>query len=88
MEWKPIETAPRDGTEVLLWRADAGVFLGRWTCPNDFLTDAEIERLDLSEECAEDPGWFFADFVSGDRCDGDLAPTLWMPLPPPPETDK
>jgi hypothetical protein len=26
MQWRPIETAPRDGTEFLAYRPDAGVF--------------------------------------------------------------
>jgi len=26
MQWRPIETAPRDGTEFIAYRPDAGVF--------------------------------------------------------------
>lgn len=51
----------------------------RWIAPCDFLTDREIEGMDLTTSETED--WFFADFVSGGRLDGDLAPTHWHPLP-------
>lgn len=80
--WRPIETAPVDGTEVLAWRADCGVLLVRYTSPEAFLSEQELERLAEEDSCAE--GWFCADFVAGCRLDGGEIPTHWMPLPLPP----
>ena len=70
--WLPIETAPKDGTRVLLtgWWEDDPTSGHRWTC--DGFWD------DLTEEWFEHP----------DRVptDGALVPpTHWLPLPPPPE---
>lgn len=72
-EWQPIETAPRDGTEILGFRPDQGVFIFRWAETSDF------DSTDPGEEWSEDWwhdlwGWM----------EGDLQPTHWMPLPPPP----
>lgn len=82
MNWQPIASAPKDGTEILAWRADCGIVLVRWTCMDDFCTESEIEKV--SEEDAMQRDWFFADFVSGGRLEGEEVPTHWMPLPPPP----
>jgi hypothetical protein len=81
MEWQPIETAPKDGTEILVWREDQGIFLARWTAPCEFLTDAECEKMG---DAADQEDWFAADFVWGYRVEGDLLPTKWRPLPEPP----
>jgi hypothetical protein len=78
-EWQPIDTAPQDATEVLLWREDAGVLLGRWTCPEDFCTDKELAGLSVEDQ--ELYGWFYADFLEGGRLDDIDMPTHWMPLP-------
>lgn len=80
--WQPIETAPKDGTEVLAWREDAGIFLARWTSPEEFCTSDELEALSEADAAQED--WFAADFVQGSRLDDGLVPTHWMPLPDPP----
>jgi len=82
MEWQPIETAPKDGTEILGWRDDCGIMLMRWVCPVDFMTCRELDGLD--DESAEAEDWFCADFVAGFRLDEYLAPTHWTPLPQPP----
>ncbi len=85
--WRPISEAPKDGTELLGWRKDAGTLLIRWTAPAYFLNDRELETL--SEESAITEGWFFADFVQGDRLqDGGETPTHFRPLPPPPESNE
>ena len=87
--WQPIETAPRDGSEVLVWRADCGILLARWTAPIDFMTTTELEAAsDGNDDWMEEPDWFCADFVSGSRLDGTEAPTHWRPLPAPPAIDQ
>ncbi len=80
--WQPIETAPKDGAEVLGYREDCGVLLMRWCALADFLTDAELAELD--EETAFAADWFYADFLHGGRLEGEEAPTHWRPLPAPP----
>lgn len=84
-DWQPIETAPKDGTEVLLWRRDSGVFLGRWIAPEEFMNEVEMNQalLDGEEDRAESD-WFYADFLYGGRVT-DGTPTHWMPLPEPPK---
>jgi hypothetical protein len=72
--WRPIETAPRDGTEVYLWSPDAGdggeAFTGYW------------------QDCEDYPGggaWWSR---PTDPFNIDSDPTRWRPLPPPPEPSK
>jgi hypothetical protein len=79
MNWQPIETAPKDGTEILGYRSDAGIMIIRWTSPAEFLTDRELETLDEEDALQED--WFYADFIAGGRLEYDEVPTHWAPLP-------
>jgi hypothetical protein len=85
MNWKPIQTAPRDGTEILGWREDCGALLIRWIAPSGFLSESEMWSLDESSRYAE--GWFCADFAQATRMEGDFVPTHWQPLPEGPYAD-
>jgi len=67
--WRDFSTAPKDGTEVQVYRVDAGVFTAHFTSP------ASMGASDDEEEC-----WFT---TGGDDLTGDL-PTLWKPLSAPP----
>jgi hypothetical protein len=78
-DWQPIETAPKDGTEILAWRKDCGILLIRWDAPINFCRESECESI--GEEAAEAEDWFCADFDCGSRLEGSEIPTLWMPKP-------
>ena len=79
MNWQPIETAPKDGTWVLLF--------GGKTSEDDYMrTGVLIERPVTAfwnnSECY-DEYWAFA-FWDGDWREEYSDPTHWMPLPEPP----
>lgn len=71
MEWQPIETAPKDGTSVLLGcdydrLGKARVTLAWW--------DGKWLESQYWNECEEE--W--------EDCTVQFRPTHWMPLPEPP----
>lgn len=72
MEWKTIDSAPRDGTKILVCYIKSpslGVKLVSW-----------------QKSVFGDPTDFR--FYEGKASDGyDHFPTHWMPLPPPPEAE-
>lgn len=68
--WQPIETAPRDGTPVLLAWADSALAIAVWQNRNENL------EADTYYEGWVDQFDFVAMSVD--------APTYWMPLPAPP----
>lgn len=85
MEWQPIDTAPKDGRELLAWREDAGVMLIRWTSPIEFMTTDELEAQSSDDnDWMDKEDWFCSDFICGVRLEGSEVPTHWMPLPAPP----
>lgn len=81
--WQPIETAPKDGRDLWLWREDAGCFLGRWVAPCDFMVGEELIQYKGDDAFEED--WFGADYVAGFRVSNDGLPTKWHELPGPPD---
>ena len=80
-EWERIDTAPTNGTDVLLFRGDAGVMLGFWGS-----MDAVIfyEDADVSEEDYWHESWWALSIDGAYRLEGDEEPTHWMALPRPP----
>lgn len=73
--WQPFDTAPEDGSEILVWREDAGVFTAEHR-------PSACECCNWPETCGDEL-WFSA---AGEDLTDDL-PTHWMPLPPPPGED-
>jgi len=71
--WRPIETAPRDGSPLLLVYEDK-VFYGWW-----FQADSEALQGDPDDIT----GWYYFCVFNecGERCK--LEPTAWAPLPEP-----
>ena len=74
-EWRPIETAPKDGTRVLVagdddgGRVAGGVVEARWFRQPQHRMEGWLAFF--NEDPAFDPGCF-------------ISPTHWMPLPAPP----
>lgn len=66
--WQPIETAPRDGTWIMLFaeRAEPSVSFGYYD-DQPFMPD-------------DDEPWGWA-FIEADGMPSRVAPTHWMPLP-------
>jgi hypothetical protein len=74
--WQPIETAPRDRTEVLVWREDAGQMIASYTSAESFCTQEDLDQMD--EEAIFSLDWFTQ---IGYRMEGSETPTHWQPLP-------
>ena len=68
-EWQPIETAPRDGTNIVLFDGQR-VSVGGWVSAAD-------QGAEPGEEYLISAGWWSLDL-------SDNQPTHWMPLPDPP----
>jgi hypothetical protein len=68
-KWRPIRTAPMDGTRVLVADKNAA---GSWVEAAYYSKDGEYE------------GWFMVNTHWTDAVDGQIFPTVWMPMPEPP----
>ena len=84
-EWKPIATAPKDGTPILIWQPDGGWF------PNGKERHYECRggSIDTSKYVEYDNHHFAIGYWRpwggwGNRNSAYVNPTHWMPLPPPP----
>jgi hypothetical protein len=76
-EWRTIDSAPKDGTEVLGWI----VYDGRLAYSPDPFQRASIMYWDagcFNPGWEREPGWH-KEWIG--------EPTHWQPLPPPPEQE-
>ena len=77
MNWQPIETAPKDGTMLLLTNGRQ-VFPGWWDESYDGFPWIIV---DMAARCVSEGGQTAA--LGNAANEG--YPTHWMPLPPPPK---
>lgn len=73
-EWQPIETAPKDGSHVLLW------------C--EHMEGIRYVVAKYITPSGRDHGWGpFCWGADGEREIAERVPTHWMPLPSPPKAE-
>jgi hypothetical protein len=81
MSWLPIETAPKDGTKILLvndnGEMDVGFYCHTWKEELIFVRPAEDGDVYKTEEVHD--GYWETDIA--------FHPTHWHPLPQPPSPD-
>jgi hypothetical protein len=72
-EWQPIDTAPKDGTRIILWLPVEDVAI------SGFWEWVEPERIDGHQLYSGFYDWF----VDNDYVifDSEYRPTHWMPMP-------
>jgi hypothetical protein len=81
-EWKPIETAPKDGRDILLSNNEERHYEDRWVVAGSY----EKRRYKNSRGGKLTKSGFYNQFLDNDD-DGPIYPTHWMPLPEPPKQD-
>lgn len=78
--WKPIKTAPKDGSRILFYDSSANgkVFAGVWDAKFE-ITGVTISRTKYRGAWTD---YRVASFGYEEYCE--YSPTHWMPLPEPP----
>ena len=80
--WQPIETAPKDGTRILLYdpMTSGLIYAGCWDARFESNWNEEADDLEYFGKWTayEVQSWNDEEYAA-------LAPTHWMPLPTPPQ---
>ena len=86
MEWQPIETAPKDGSNILLLAY--GMAIEAWYSPGEWSDDTPVSPAEYSGAAwvaFDDAVQFEVEEGAGPDCSDFHGPvTHWMPLPAPP----
>jgi hypothetical protein len=81
-EWRPIETAPRDGTWIIASDGDAIRVCYPKAFPRPLAESGDDQNFLTSR--AGDVWEYFRDDEHAPGHSWSMCPTHWMPLPPPP----
>lgn len=73
INWQPIETAPKDGTQLLFWTVHDTVEVGEW-----------FQITSFHYEVAGDNLYRRVPHTYGNSWNTQSQPTHWAPLPPGP----
>jgi hypothetical protein len=73
MDWQPIETAPKDGSKILVFTIHGDIEISKWCVINNY--HYEDVGNGLYRKVFEPP----TEFWNGNQ------PTHWQPLPDPPK---
>lgn len=77
--WQPIETAPKDGTEVFVYVPGDSLFPTAAAYKSADYFEKEYGDREYMEE-----GWYWAFGYPSDFHECVITPTAWQPLPAPP----
>ena len=81
-DWRPIDTAPRNGSKVLIvneeGEMDVASYVAQWYESEEFVRKASDG--DVYRTIREESGYWLTETV--------YLPTHWMPLPAPPGGEK
>lgn len=78
MTWQPIETAPKDGTWILVWGGKTDEDLEWW---DEKDRNRPVTARWSPSEFNRSAHWRFASYDGGYFGDFDEDPTHWQPLP-------
>ena len=83
--WRTMHDAPKNGTEILGWRADCGILLIKYMSASELFSEEELKDVDDDDTLFKDDWW--ATCWNGVwRLEGDEVPEFWMPLPAEPRS--
>ena len=74
-EWQPIETAPKDGTKILVWTHHDVCEISEWFQATGYKYKEVGRGLYAKSIVVANEGW------------SSNTPTHWQPLPDPPEAE-